>query len=752
MIGQRLLHYEIVEKLGEGGMGVVYKARDTHLDRFVAIKVLPPEKVADAGRKARFVQEAKAASALNHPNIVTIHDIGADGGTDFIVMEYLLGKTLAQMIPMAGFQTKLALEYSAQLAAALSAAHSAGVVHRDVKPANVMVTGSGIVKMLDFGLAKLAQPAVSESGRTRTLLPRTGAGLLIGTPSYMAPEQVEGLKVDHRTDIFAFGLLLYEMLTGRRAFERRSTLDTLSAIVHEEPQPVGNWRPDIPPEIERIVYRCLRKHPDDRIQHTADLKLALEDLNRLTGAGAKACSYVSIAVLPFLNLNRDEENEFLADGITGDVINALMRAKGFRVAARSSVYQFKGAPAEVREIGQRLNVDAVLEGTLRRAGERIRVTVELIKTADGFQIWSERYDRVMRDIFEIQDEIAHAIVAKLTHQLAADEAAPAVASAAVDPEAYSLYLKGRYHWVKRTPAGYRLAMECFQEASRRDPGFALPYVGVADCLLASTAWGSANPEAVLGEVNRLQQRALELDGARAEVHASIGILHAHLCNWPASRAALERAVELNPNYAAAHFWRAIYSFAIHGEWARAAREAERTIELEPFVSLYYSGPGIVALWQGKLDLAMSASKRAAEADPAYPGGSWLLAEILCQQAKFAEAAAAFEKAVASLAPGAYVGPGLLGYLYARSGREEEARRIQNRLESLRQESYAQPTALAAVSAGLGDTDAALGWLERGYDERCGHMSWIARQAAFESLRGHPRFRAILRKMNLKDDR
>jgi serine/threonine-protein kinase len=749
VIGKIISHYQVIEKLGAGGMGVVYKTRDTHLERLVALKLLPPEKVADVERKRRFVREAKCASAINHPNIVTIYDIDSDAGVGFIAMEYVEGRTLTQLIPPSGLRADQALKYAAQVAGALAAAHSAGIIHRDLKPANVMVTNEGLVKVLDFGLAKLSEPPPGERESAATAQDLTAGDAVVGTAPYMSPEQIERRELDTRSDIFSFGALLYEMLTGCKAFQRESGIATMAAILHEEPRPVGEIARDVPSEVERIIGRCLQKNPQDRIHHTLDLKLTLEDLGRSLSSQGRGTSFASIAVLPFINMNRDEENEFLSDGITEDIINALMGVEGLHVAARSSVFQFKGKAPGVREVGQKLNVDAVLEGSVRRAGERLRVTAQLVKTADGFQLWSERYDRVMRDMFDIQDEISQAIVDKLKVRLAGEKGAPLVKRYSVDPEAYNLYLKGRHHWNKRTVAGYRKSVEHFQEACAKDPEFALPYVGLADAYITSAFWGSLNPREAIPKVEGLLKKALEIDEALAEGHASLGFLcGAFLWDWRKAESAFERSIRLNPNYAPARLWNACFSLAPTGRLEEAAREAERSIELEPLVPINYGGSSTVALWRRQYDLALAVARKVSELEPDFGLGLCCMAQVLCQEGSYEEAVATMQHACRILAPGGLWGPGLLGYCYARWGRQEEARRVLADLETLRERSYAQAVALAAVHAGLGEKDRALDWLERAFEEHCGGLGWARYDPVWDSLREEPRFQALLSKMNL----
>jgi serine/threonine-protein kinase len=749
MIGKTLGHYRILEKLGQGGMGVVYKARDTNLERLAALKLLPPEKIADPERKRRFVREAKCASALNHPNIVTIYEIDHDAGVDFIAMEYVHGRTLTHLIPPRGMQADQALKYAAQVAAALAAAHSAGIIHRDLKPANVMVTDDGLVKVLDFGLAKLREPPPGELESTATAQGLTAADAVVGTAPYMSPEQIEHRELDTRSDIFSFGALFYEMLTGRKAFQRDSGIATLLAILHEEPRPVGEIARDVPSEVERIIGRCLQKNPQDRIHHTLDLKLTLEDLGRSLSSPGRGISFASIAVLPFINMSRDEENEFLSDGITEDIINSLMGVEGLRVAARSSVFQFKGKAMEIRDVGQRLNVDAVLEGSVRRAGERLRVTAQLVKTADGFQLWSERYDRVMRDMFDIQDEISQAIVNKLKVRLVDKKGgAPLVKRYSVNPGAYSLYLKGRHHWNKRTVAGYRKSTEHFQEACAKDPEFALAYVGLADAYGIAAYYGFLNPREALPKIEGLLKKALELDPALAEAHASLVFLYTFLFDWHKAESAFQRSVQLNPNYGPVHMWNAVLHLGPRSRLEEAAREVGRSMELEPLVPVNYAAAMMVALWRRQYDLAQAIGRKLTELEPDFGLGLSTVALVHCQQGDYDEAISVLLRACHFLVPGGFFGPGLLGYCYARSGRHGEARRVLAELKALRESSYAQPNALAAVHAGLGEKELAIEWLERAFEEYCGALSWVSCSPEWDSLREEPRFQALLSKMHL----
>jgi serine/threonine protein kinase len=555
MVGTTISHYEILEKLGEGGMGMVYKARDTQLGRFVAVKVLIPVAGESSDRRARFLQEARAASSLNHPNIITIHDIVATESGDCIVMEFVRGQTLGDLLAATKIPTVDAIKYAIQVADALSAAHGIGIVHRDLKPANVMVTPEGLAKVLDFGLAKLATGGgaleLSESDTTVSITtpgalgnsPRTSEGAIIGTLAYMSPEQANGAKVDARSDIFAFGAVFYEMLTRQKAFHGRSGLETLTAILRDDPRPFPDG-PDPPEELRDVVLRCLRKDPDQRYQSMHDLKAVLEQLYFASRSGILRAqsgtwrkpvvkALPSIAVLPFLNLSSDKENEYFSDGLAEEIINALTRLPNLRVTARTSAFVFRGAQEDVRKIGDTLNVSSVLEGSVRKAGNRVRISVQLIGVAEGNNLWSERYDREMTDVFEIQDEISQAIVAKLKVQLAgetADAGTPIVKRYTENLEAYDLYLRGRYELYKMTREGLDASKHLFDEGIRLDPVYALAYDGLAYCWYSEGFLGFVAPKEAMPKAKASVRRAIELDESVAEAHATLGVIHA-LYDW-----------------------------------------------------------------------------------------------------------------------------------------------------------------------------------------------------------------------------
>jgi serine/threonine protein kinase len=495
LVGQALSHYRIIDKIGVGGMGEVYRATDTKLGRDVALKVLPSDLACDPDRLARFRREARAVATISHPHIVTIFSVEETDGVHFLTMEMVDGRSLDRLIPEGGLPVERILYIATAIAEALAAAHEKGIVHRDLKPANVMVTDDGRVKVLDFGLAKDTQEE-RVGDATLTSSGHTAVGTLMGTPAYMSPEQIARREVDHRTDIFSLGILMYEMATGRRPFEGASLAEMASATLRDTPHLVTELRTDLPDELARIVRRCLEKDLRYRIQTARDVANEFRELaqaprtfsnSRFAAANAQD-SGPSVAVLPFQNLSADPENEYFSEGLAEEILNALSQVEGLNVAARTSSFYFKGKATDMSEIASKLRVANVLEGSVRRSGNRVRVTVQLIDVKNGFHLWSERYDRQMEDIFEVQDEIARAITERLKVTLAGG-----AKRSTKNVEAYELYLKGLYHWHQRSPSTLRVAILCFEQAIKLDSQYALAYAGLADCygILRFYGWISA---------------------------------------------------------------------------------------------------------------------------------------------------------------------------------------------------------------------------------------------------------------------
>jgi serine/threonine-protein kinase len=740
MQGRTISHYQVLEELGEGGMGVVYKARDTRLGRLVALKMLRPERVADAERKRRFIQEARAASALNHPNIITIHDIDTAGGRDFIAMEYVAGETLAGSISSGPIPLSDALRYAVQIADALEAAHAAGIIHRDLKPANIMVTREDRVKVLDFGLAKLTERVPSEAGGLASAETVTAEGTIAGTVAYMSPEQAEGKKLDGRSDIFAFGAVLYEMLSGRRAFQGDSGISVLAAVLRQEPAPLR----DAPAGVASIVQRCLRKDPKDRFQSAKELKVALERASSGTPS-PEACP--TIAVLPFANLSADKENEYFSDGLAEEIINALTKLPGLRVTARTSAFAFRGKEQDIREIGARLNVANILEGSVRKAGNRIRITAQLIKVADGYHLWSERFDREMTDVFAIQDEICQAIVEKLRVQLAAE--GPLIRRYTENLEAYNLFLRGRHHVLKFSGEGFAKARECFEQAIGQDPNYPLAHAGMAMLFYHLGFFGVLAPRQAMPHCESALRKALALDDTLPEAHAMLGVLWiVQDFDWKGAEREFNRALELDPKSSDAWASYDYYFLIPMRRWDDAIAASRRALELDPLSPFLHWRLGLRYYLTRQFDLAIKQFGNSLELDPNYLVAHAFLGFIYLEKGMFEEALREAEMA-AGVGGGDPLGAGMLGAIHARAGRIGEARGQLEQLHDLALKRYVPPSSIGWIHLGLGEMDTCFEWLEKAVEERDGMIFHLNVDPFYEPLRTDPRYHALLRKMGLE---
>jgi eukaryotic-like serine/threonine-protein kinase len=751
MIGQTLGHYCIESRLGEGGMGVVYKALDTHLDRPVAIKVLRAEAVTSPERKRRFVQEAKAASALNHPNILHIYDINQSGGTDFIAMEYVPGKTLHELIGRKGLVLGEALKYAIQIAGALAKAHGSGIVHRDLKPANIMVTGDGLVKLLDFGLAKLTERIeCDEFAPTETLKVDTEEGIIIGTAAYMSPEQAEGKKVDARSDIFSFGSVLYEMVTGRQAFRDETKIATLWAILHKEPPPIEG----APLELAKIITRCLRKDPDRRLQLIKDVKIALEELkeeseSRHTAKAAipqPAEHHPSIAVLPFANMSAEKENEYFSDGLAEEIINDLAHSPDVKVAGRTSSFFFRGKDLEFSEIGRRLNVEHILEGSVRKAGNRIRITAQLIKVTDGFHVWSERYDREMTDIFAIQDEITQAIAGALRVKLSPEGERPR----RYEPNlrAYEAYLQAREHWFKGTPESLEQFKECVDRAIELDTKFALPHalLGLHYSLLVNS--GISPAREIIPLARAAVHEALRLEPSLPEAHALLACWAASFdFDWKGAEQEWRLAMAREPVSISAfkasdiRFWYGNHYLLPLGRPTEALEAEAKGLQEDPLNLLYRELFAVALRHAGMLEDAETELRKALDLDENFASALGTLGEVCAHQGRLEEALTLTERAHA-LTPWANPITGQLAALLVRTGDTIRAEALVERLRS--NKAYGAPAGLAIFYAMCGEFGRAAESAEQAIEERYGPVVRILRLL----LQPTPVWPALAKRMNL----
>ena len=739
LVGQVVSHYHILEQLGDGGMGVVYKARDTKLDRTVALKFLLLALSTDDEAKARLVHEARAASSLDHPNIGAIHEINetADGRL-FIAMAYYAGETLKQKIVRGPLPCAEALGYAVQVAEGLAWAHEAGIIHRDVKPANVLVTERGRVKIVDFGIAKMPDISMTQTGST------------VGTVAYMSPEQAQGERVDHRTDIWSWGVVFYEMLTGMRPFQGRYEQAVLYSIVNKPHRPMAALRPEIPLHLQKIVARALAKRPEERYQHMNDV---LADLHGTTVTRTQTQTIVrdkkstpSIAVLSFVDMSSQKDQEYFCDGLAEELIDALAKLDGLQVAARTSTFQFKGKADDIRALGQRLNVATVLEGSVRKAGNRLRIRAQLVDVADGYHRWSETYDREVEDVFAIQEEIARTIVETLKVRLAENQEALLIKRYTENIAAYKLYLKGRYFWNKRHEGGIQQAMAYFKQAIDEEPAYALAYVGLADCYALLGWFMFAGPRETYPKAEALARQALAIDETLAEAHNTLGFIAlVDARDWIRSEQAFQRTIELKPSYPMGHWWYAFF-LMMRGRTDESFASIERALELDPLSIPFNSALGWLFYFARRYDEAIEQCRKTLEMEPNFGVAYVFLGWAYEQKGMYDEAVAALEQAAPRLGSGPF--NLLLARPYALSGRTEEAQRLLTQSKALSTEYYISTYHVAATHLALGEVDQAFQWLAKAYEERHGWLAFLNVDPMFDSLRADPRFTALLKKAGL----
>jgi eukaryotic-like serine/threonine-protein kinase len=781
--GARLGPYEIVSPAGAGGMGEVYRARDTRLDRTVALKVLPSDLTNDPAARQRFEREARAVAALSHPHICTLHDIGQQDGTDFLVMEYLDGETLAARLARGKLPLDQALHYGIQIADALAAAHRAGIIHRDLKPGNIMLTKSG-AKLLDFGLAKLAPtPANATGSENEPTVLRTDLGMVVGTAAYMAPEQARGLDVDARTDIWSLGVLLYEMAAGHRPFAGRTNVELSSAILRDPPAPLPAH---VPGTLGRVVGKCLAKDPAQRYQHSSEVRAALEATPadaapevhgsppsvrarpRLAAWTAVAATVLgaglfvltprdrqrsgpfgnptSVAILPLINATGDATAEYLSDGISDALINSLSQLPQLRVMARGTVFSYKGKEVDPRKIGQELDVRVVFSGRLTQQDDTTVVHANLANAHDGTQIWGERYTRALADLPELQDGIAGDILQQLHLQLTGEQRQRFTKRQTDNAAAYRLLLEGRYHKNRLTTDGLKRGIELMNRAIELDPTYALAYAGLADAYAdASGVYLSATD--AMPRVRAAAEHALRLDATLAEAHALLGFIKGTQDRrWAEAEQDLRRTIALRPSYARAYEAYG-HILMIQGRADDAIAAMTRARNLDPLSDLINATQGWFYYLARRYEEALASSRRLIELDPKLVAARYNLGMVYGQIGRHNEAVAAFQEA-RTLDSTNWPISALLCHAYASSGDRRQAEQLLPELTQHAMQGRLDPVWIGLIYAALGDKERSFIWLDKAYETKSDTLLFLKVDPKYDSLRSDPRFSDLMRRLKL----
>ena len=747
--GTRLGPYRILSLIGAGGMGEVYRAADPRLGREVAIKVL--RGALDAAALDRFRREARIIAALAHPNTLSIFDVGDEGGMPFIVSELLAGGTLRTKL-FGPLPVNEAIGIARQIAAALSAAHERGVIHRDLKPENVFILPDGTIKLLDFGLARQARPVVSDEetmlvSRLDTQID-TQAGMISGTVGYMAPEQARGEDGDSRTDVFALGVVLYEMLTGTRPFTGATSIDVIAAVLTSSPKPVPS-AVGLPPALESAVRKAMAKDPMQRFQSAQEFAAVLGSFGKDDSKYRPpvAPPATSIAVLPFADLSPQKDHQYFCDGIAEEILNGLSRLPGLRVASASRSFRLRGSEVDASSAGSMLGVQSVLEGSVRATGDRLRVSARLVDAADGHVLWSEQFDRTLADVFAVQDDIAHKVVAALTPKLSQTLPTHLVLPATENPDAYALYLKGRFHWNKRTERGFLDSISCFEEARAIEPQFARAAAGLADAYAMLAIYGLRSPADVMPQAKSAAFTALELNDSLAEAHAALGLVRG-VYEWDrhGAIAHFERMRVLDGQYASGLQSYAVHALAPLGRHDEAIDLLRRALTIDP-VSLAVNGTiGFVLTLADRQPEAVDVLRRTLDLEP-HPMVHFFLGIALSELGEYT-AGLDHLRTAASLSGRRADTLGALGWALALAGNVEEATSVRRDLADQAASRFVSPVATARINIAIGDVDAAVAALERAADVRATDLTWIGVEPPFRPLAGHPGFTRLLERLQL----
>jgi serine/threonine-protein kinase len=838
MVGKTISHYKILSVLGKGGMGVVYKAEDVRLGRMVAVKFLPEEMARDHAALERFRREARAVSALNHSNICTLHDIDLEAERPFLVMEYIEGETLRQRIQASPIPIDEMLDLAIQITEALDTAHAGRILHRDIKPANILLTPKGQIKVMDFGLAKMdaSSPSDSSSGEASTMAIDfvTSAGSTIGTVAYMSPEQARGEKLDSRTDLFSLGVVLYEMATGKTPFHGTTTALTFVAILHQNPATPSQLRPELPPELDRIVSKALEKDRDLRYQTAADIRADLKRLRREVGASqtstmpvavstgphsaahsarvtasqpvvpshgdqtvvlpaspgnptshpsvssaeylvteikrhrwglmaavalvlllAGAGTYYfffrdsgldSIAVLPFENVGGAAGTEYLGDGITESIINSISQLPKLTVRSFSSVSRYRSKDSTPEKAGADLKVQAVLTGRMVHHGDEVSINTELIDVRHNRQVWGNQYNAKVSDLLSVQNQISREVSDRLQLKFTGEDQKRMARGATENTEAYQLYLQGRYHWNKRTLEDMQQAIDFFEQAIQRDPRYALAYAGQADAYALLADYNVLPAKEVMPKMKMAADKALGLDSSLAEAHASLGWALYHQWDWAGAERELKRAIELNPSYAPAHSYYGDFLMA-QGRMDEALTELTRARELDSGSPVTSWALGMRSFYARDYAGAVEQCQQAAGTDPLFVQAHLCLGRADEQKGSYPEAIQELKKAL-DLSGGDNNEVAALGHAYAASGQKGEAQKTLADLTMRSQQTYVQPSGIAAIHIALGDTDQGFEWLEKAFVDQSTSLVYLKVDPVFDPVRKEPRFTDLVHRVGL----
>jgi serine/threonine-protein kinase len=737
-LGAQLGRYRIESLLGAGGMGQVFRARDTRLDRSVAIKVLHQE------FSSRFEREARAIAALNHPHICTLHDVGPN----YLVMELVAGQTLAERLKEGAVPVDQTLRLCVQIADALAAAHEKGIIHRDIKPANIKITPEGRIKVLDFGLASAAPMTHGETDSTVTM---TRAGILVGTPAYMSPEQLGGESVNKRADVWAFGCVLYELIAGRRCFSGKSMMEIVAAVLKSEPE----WKAlalNTPGQVRELLQRCLQKDP---VRRLADMTEARKTLEQALLAPAKAVTIEpdraigSLAVLPFVNASGDSQMEYLSDGLTESIILTLSQLAQLRVMSRSAVFRFKGKTDHAQDAGQELGVAAVLTGRVAQRGATLLITAELVDVANGWQLWGAQYKRSAENIFSIEDDIAKEISEKLRMKLAPDQENVRAKRYTENVEAYHLYLKGRFHWAKRTEEGLLKGNQYFRQAIESDPTYALAYAGLAEGYVPLAHYCHLAPDDAMPKAKAAAEQALEIDPGLAEARTVVGrVKTSYEWDFAGGEQDLRAALEMDPKYARARQCLA-ENLLIVGRFDEALDEANRALKLDPLALSLNAFMSMTHYFHQQYDRAIEYGCKTVDLDPNFYPAYFYLGMAYQLTGQLVDAVTALKRARA-LSNDSTLTVACLGGAYAAGGNHDEARKILRELDEIERRRYVSQTIVAAIFAGLGENDEALERLDRAQRNHCVWLPFcLAADARFDCLRNEPRYRNLVRSIGIE---